>query len=409
MKLSKNLTSLVSLQWFQYISAFVVMPHLISSLGHSNYGELIISQAWAALLYVIVEYGFSIIGVSEVARLKNNKNETSKIFFNVTLARVIIFLFIYLLVALVFLSDNYNFDIFVIVAISAFGVAINAQWFFLGKQESHHIIKWTLIIKIICLFLNFVFVKVENDIYIAAIIYSAGYILPAIYTIYVVVRDKKIAKIHLDYKEVFSFFLKATPFLLGRFSNIGVNQLTIIASGYILSASNVTLLSVVMKVIQVGVMVYAPVQQHLLAKMSNSYSIDLALRYVKICMLISAFQLLIIYYASPYLSIFLLGEKVKLFSDILVLCSVIIPISVLHMFIGAPILIPINESVRFNKSVVIYFITHLLIIALLCSFSKDVGVLAYSLVCLPLSKLIGFLIRLLYLYPVIGMFRSNVK
>jgi O-antigen/teichoic acid export membrane protein len=408
MKFNKNLSSLIIIQWFQYIAAFVLMPHLISSLGISSYGYLVIAQAWAAFIAVIVEYGFSIIGVSELSKFKKNRKIVKNIFWSVIFCRLLIFIAIYSVIVLLYFLKQFDLNfgaIFCIVSFSAFGVALNAQWFFLGRQESHHIVKWSLLIKVVLLLSNFILITDESDILLAAVLYSLSSIIPAIYTFFSAIIEKKIGSPKNCFKYSVSFFLKATPFLIGRFANIGVNQVTIIASGLMFSSSNIAILSVSMKVIQVSTMIYAPLQQHLLAKMSDVFSLFILKKYILFCLIISVFQMLAIYLIAPYLSDFLLNRIDLVFIDILRYSSVTFPLSVFYMLIGAPVMIPLGENHKFNKSVFISFVIHVMIVSsfyVISGYSVEISLFIYSVFVFPISKFLALVLRGYYLRTIKG-------
>lgn len=402
-KVNKNLTSLVSLQWAQYLAAFILLPHLISVLGSGLYGDLIIAQAWCAIVIVIVEYGFSITGVAHVGKNKDSPEKLAKLFWAVTLVRLtiasVLLLPLIILVKVGMLADVFGL-IFLITATSAVGVALNTQWYFLGKQKVQEIVKWSLLIKLLILLSNFVFVQEERDVYIAATLFSLSYILPAIYSFVSALRRPEITSFQFNLKACKCLFLEATPFLFGRFANIGVNQLTLIVSGFVLSNHMITILAVLMKVMQVGTMVYAPLQQHLLSKMSRKFSYSEFRKFTLICLFIAGVQVVIFYLVAPYLSLFLLKEKNEQFIEIARIVSVMFPIGVLYMMSGAPLMIPLNGNKEFNQGVMIAFFMHVFLLGgvyLASMNGVDISLLIYSVITLPLSKLLSLMIRSIFL------------
>lgn len=403
---NKSLSSLIILQWFQYIAALILMPHLIGSLGLDSYGNVLLAQAWTAILIVLVEYGFSVYGVSEMGKVNGELKKSRYIFWHITIARLFIFLLTYLAILILyyfnFFSESFGY-IFLVISISGLGAALSGHWYFLATQKANLIVKYSVLIKTSLLLSNFVFVTNSDDLHIALILYVLSYLLPGVYTLYVAVVFEKMGQPVVRIKEAILLFNRATPFLFARVANIGINQITLIISGFIFQAASVTILAVAIRVIQVCTMVYAPIQQHLLAKMSNKFSLVDVKAYLLACTLISICQIVIFYFLLPYISIFVLDVRDEQFIDIGNYSSIIFPLSVIYMLLGAPLMVSIGKNKEFNQSVILGFIMHLIILGVVYfafEFGYSITLTLYAILALPFSKFCSLLIRFSYLFSI---------
>jgi O-antigen/teichoic acid export membrane protein len=408
-KFNKNLSSLFLLQWAQYGFALALIPYLLRTLGENNYGLLVVAQSWSALFFVIVEYGFSIFAISEIAKIKEDKGGLNQLFWEVTFLKFLIFLILFLILGTLYFLDVYPsaVGLFLIIALSGgLGVAFDSQWLYLGLQKSNEAIKWVLPIRLTILAGNFLFVKDEADALFAIILYALSYMIPGVAIFIRAVYSGVVGFPVVSRSSCIKLFLDGSPFLLGRFSSLGMPQFTILFSSLIYQASSVALIAVMVKIVQVGTMVYAPIQQHLLAKMSSSFSLFIVKKYLYICIFLSLIEVFLLNSLGPFISNFLIGNLNVKFIELLEIGVLVIPLASVYMLVGAPLMLPNKGALEFNKSVYLAFLSHILLL-IICYSIDGLSLFWFVVMMFPLSKLLALIIRIFYLFLLKGKLNES--
>jgi len=109
------------------------------------------------------------------------------------------------------------------------------------------------------------------------------------------------------------------------------------------------------------------------------------------------------YLFSDLISIILLGEINGIFKNLFYVIIPIIPISILYVMLGAPLLLARGYKKEFNLSIIYGFVIHLLLLAILYYyFTINSDLQSYILILfaisLVFSKFIVLLIRIYYVY-----------
>lgn len=119
-----------------YLFPFITLPIITRSLGVTQFGVLSIFLALQQYFIMLVEYGFTLTGSRDIARVKI-KSEEQKIISEVVACRLIIFLMsAILLYAIYLLSPIYKSSIcYIIVVISVMSSVFNQTHFFIGKEK----------------------------------------------------------------------------------------------------------------------------------------------------------------------------------------------------------------------------------------------------------------------------------
>ncbi|MDD2055957.1 oligosaccharide flippase family protein [Pseudomonas sp. GD03860] len=129
-----NAIYLIMVQGMNYLVPLFLMFHLIKYLGVSGFGEY--AFWYSVLLYVqaIVEYGFSFSGTREVATANNDSGRLSNIFFQVTVAKLLM-AFVVLFVALFCLILNIVPITAIFAVLAGIALALIPNWYFQGLQK----------------------------------------------------------------------------------------------------------------------------------------------------------------------------------------------------------------------------------------------------------------------------------
>ena len=141
----------------------LIYPILTRIIGLENFGKVMVANALAILLGILVNYGTLQTTIKDIAILKTNNKLLSEIFCNTLAIRFIIFTvvsFILLLFAN-FIKEDYL--LYILILPLVFAEVINPMFFFLGIERLTILNITNLVSKVITLGLIVLFVKSGAD------------------------------------------------------------------------------------------------------------------------------------------------------------------------------------------------------------------------------------------------------
>ncbi|MCU6356699.1 oligosaccharide flippase family protein, partial [Morganella morganii] len=236
--LIKNSFSLLGMQGINYLIPLLTLPYLTRTLGFYNYGLL--NTAISIVLYVIlfIDFGFNFSATRDIANNRNNKEKIKKIYNCVIASKIIIFLPCLLtIITAIILSPKSNILFLIILMLPQIIYAvIFPTWLYQGLEKLSFISICTIISKLSLLPLLLLFVKKNDDIYVAGIILSWVYLIPLFfnflyikkYVPYITIIKINIRDILITLRDSFTIFLGSisislytlsTPIILSMVNN----------------------------------------------------------------------------------------------------------------------------------------------------------------------------------------------
>ena len=150
----------------------VTFPYISRILLPEEIGRVIYVQSITNYFLLFINLGIPLYGIREIAKVRNNKLEKSKVFLEIFFLNMITTIF-GLIVYLCFYSLNIiknDKEIFLIFSIVLLFNFLSVDWFFQGIEDYKYITIRTVSIKILSTLFLFIFVKKNSDIYIYSII-----------------------------------------------------------------------------------------------------------------------------------------------------------------------------------------------------------------------------------------------
>lgn len=144
---------------------------------HANgVGEVAYAQNIEAYFVTIAMLGIPNYGVREIAKYKENDEETNKVFCELTSINIISTTICIVLYNILISYCNWgnNKALMYAVEIELIFNYLNVDWFYQGKEEFEYIAKRSLVVKIMSLVAIYILVKDENDIVVYALIYAVA-------------------------------------------------------------------------------------------------------------------------------------------------------------------------------------------------------------------------------------------
>ena len=198
-RLFSNFLSLSILQWVNYVLPLVTFPYLIRVLGVEMFGLLALATALISYFNVVVDYGFNLTAVHDIATYSNSRKKVEEIFCTVITIKLILIAVSFLtLLLIVFTFEVFsnNWEVYLLTFGIVVGQAISPIWFFQGMEKMKYIAYINVFTKVIFTVCIFLFVKHEGDYHLVPTFVSFGYIVAGLLSM-VVVRIKFNIKFHL--------------------------------------------------------------------------------------------------------------------------------------------------------------------------------------------------------------------
>ncbi len=178
------------------IFPLITFPYISRILLPEGIGRVAFVQSVNNYFLLFINLGIPLYGIREIARVRNDKLEKSKVFSEILILNMlttiigIIFYFIFYQLNII-TNDKEIFLIFSTVLLFNF---LSVDWFFQGIEDYKYITIRTIIIKIISFIFLIIFVKEKSDIYKYAIIVVFSLIGSNFFNI---IRALKLVKLEL--------------------------------------------------------------------------------------------------------------------------------------------------------------------------------------------------------------------
>lgn len=157
----------------------VVFPYITRVLGVGGIGEYSYYNSIIGYMALFSNFGISIVGVREIGKVKNSREEYSKVFFNLAFAS----LFFTFLSYLILFSISYfggilpNKKLLLATGMLLLSTSLGCEWFFVGLEKQKFLLIRNFLIKVVCVILIFVYVKNESHLLRYAFIMMLSYLV----------------------------------------------------------------------------------------------------------------------------------------------------------------------------------------------------------------------------------------
>ncbi|WP_139956322.1 oligosaccharide flippase family protein [Flavicella sediminum] len=213
----ENTISLFSLKGIDLGLTIFLIPYLILKVGIDNYGHYVFVMSIVYFLLNILNYGFNLTAVRDLAKNKKNALKVNDIFNEVITVKLYLFIVIYsvFLVLIIFLPTTYELrSIYLVGSFLLISDLFSVRWLFLGVEKMKYITLINLSGGIIYVFLVINFINVEADFEKIPLCEAVGTGMVSIISFVWVVRKRKIRirlisidKVLIYLKTYFSSFI----------------------------------------------------------------------------------------------------------------------------------------------------------------------------------------------------------
>ena len=388
--------------WY-YIQQFVTLsmsiitaPYLSRVLGSNNMGIFSFTFSNAHFLYVFAQLGTLSYGVREIALARDDKEKTSKTFWEIELLTVITSLTA-IIIFLIFISFQKQYQFYYILWILfILAVTFDISWFYAGIEHFDETLIRNIVFRILGIISIYVFIKKPEDLYIYIIIYALMYLLPnmSMWTSlrkYISPVNFKTLNILKHLKETFIYFVPAitsSVYVILDKSMLGFLIEDKRENGYYDAAS---------KIVKFGEAISSIVITRVFEPKANYFykegsidkikkSINLSLDFTMFASIGFVFGIFAI--ADDFVPIFFGNDFIKT-ALLLKIMPLLVVITSITFVIEYEYLIPAGKRNKINKFVIMGAISNLILNFILIRKFASVGAVIASIVA-ELIVMIGF-------------------
>lgn len=371
MKLLKNYFYSMIYQVINLLTPLLTLPYLAKNLGKENLGNFAFVNSILQYFLIFTTLGISIYGNREIAKVKENKEKRSIVFFELCKIKSIAGIFVlsvYFFYVVYFIKSLELKLIYCVMSGYIFSNIIDISWFYMGIEQFKKIAKRQFLIKISLLILIFLLIRNRSDLllYIWIVV-----ILEIASQIYMWINlDKEIeykffhnTKMLSHLTSLFSLFL---PIMITTFYT---NMDKIFIGNYI-NKEEVAIYDVSLKIITILITLVNSMTPVMISRISNSLRDEKAtqkyiynsFKYLSLVAFPMTFGLMAI---SKELIILFLGIEFEKSGIVLSLLSFMIVANVVGSIFVNYIMIPFGKEKIYQKVVYIMAIIYLLLDILL--------------------------------------------
>jgi len=216
----------------------IILPYLISTVGKNNYGLYAFAFSLIVYLMNIVQFGFSLSAVREVASNRDNKNELNYIFSKVLCVKFILIILCFILLNILLFAVPIFYEnkiLYYSSFLMVLGDLMFCSWFFQGIEKMKFITFINFISKLSYLVLVVIVIKSPEDYIYIPICQSIGFIFSGGFALYVIFKVEKVKFYFVRYCDIISTFKESfssfiTLIIPTLYSNTSMFLLGIFAS-----------------------------------------------------------------------------------------------------------------------------------------------------------------------------------
>lgn len=398
MNLRQNVFYGAIIQGANYIFPLITIPLLTRNMSISDYGLIGIGMGLVSFSNIILDYGFSIYGVRNIAIKKSRENIKELYSISIVIKLFIWFFIVLLCFFLVQPQINMPLSVMFIYLLAALLLSIQPVWIFQGLENISIITKAVIFAKstyLLMIIMLFIFgdikpLNVASSFFISQlfsfIIYS--YILKKDFSIYIVkVKIKKIKFIMYDCWGYFSSRLFVSTYTAGNVIILGFFISSKLIAPYVLA-------ELIYRILQ---SFFSPINQVLLPYITREKSLK---KFKKIFFLNFSLAVIIfmfLYFISPIIITSIFGDEyldtVKYLKFFLIIFLVNIPCAMA----GYPLFSIINNTNIVNKTNIFGGIIFLLFLSYfgIVMGTRDAYFMCYSIL---MTEVFVCLLRVIVFY-----------
>ncbi|APX71958.1 oligosaccharide flippase family protein [Companilactobacillus allii] len=385
-----------SYQVLLVILPLATVPIISKALGPSGIGIYNYVSSIVAYFVLVAGLGLSNYGVREIAVVRDNRYERSKMFWELQFFNLFFSGFTFI-VYIIFSFFSSNSTLYIIQSLTIIGTIFDISWFFGGVEDFKLITIRNFIIKLASFLAIVLLIHSKSDLYIYFLIQSVSNLLSEM-SLWVSIK-KYIDWVPVTAREVYSHLKNALEFFIAKVAMTLYQNLTKTILGIMTSMSvvgyysnSLTLVILSGSIINALNTVMIPRMSNLMNKKEDTIKIlEKTIHFQLFVTIMTSFAIISI---SNSLVPWFFGVKFLEIRKIIPLLTPMLVFQSLQMSIAAQYLIPMNKMKGYNISVlfgaIASIISNIILIPVFQIYGAVVGItIGYMVICfLRISELV---------------------
>ncbi|MBR5523666.1 MAG: flippase [Clostridia bacterium] len=162
--LRKNYIYNVSIQIVSLLTPLITAPYLSRILGEDGVGTYSYVHSIATYFALFAALGMSSYGLREVSRVRDNRVQSSRLFWELTVIRIVNTLLSFLIYVGFIWAIGGDWKVYLATGFTILAVGADCTWYFQAMENFKSLMLRNLLIKLLSVVLIFVFVHTADDV-----------------------------------------------------------------------------------------------------------------------------------------------------------------------------------------------------------------------------------------------------
>ena len=372
----------------------MTLPYLGRVLGAEHYGVVLMVIAVMQYLFVICDYGFNLSATRDIAIYREDKEKINEIFSSIFYIKFVLVLLSFAILTFCVFSIN-GLNEHKTAYFLGFGIVIgqvlNPVWLFQGMEKMKYMTWVNIIAKGTFTALIFVFIRVEEDYLKVPLLYSLGFLIGGLFSMYFAFKFFKIKWIKPNLYVIKNMVKHSTQYFLSRSAATLYTTSNTIVAGLALGNYYAGIFGAAEKLFMAMTVIYNPLGDALYPYMAKNRNIKLYKRIFIMVMVLNTLVATLMFIYSDQIVLLIFGEEFRESIKIFELFCLLVLIFVPTVMLGYPFLGALGKEKHANYSVVFASLIHLVLLAVLFN-SLTIYKILYLLI---FTQTIVFVVRLI--------------
>jgi len=350
-----NLSYMTILKVFILVLPLISYPYLIRIVGGENFGTAIYSLSIIAFFRIIVQFGFNMSAVKNVAENTENKKKLSIIVSSVLILQfifyVIGFIILYLMIQFIPQIQEHT-ELLYYAYLLPLCDMLSLVWFFQGIEKMKYITIINVIGGLIGLAFIFIFIQEREDYIYIPLLQAISLLSGSIYSLWLVFQEEKISFIIPKKSDLLFYLKESTPFFISRSSAVFNTETNTLLLASFVSMSAVAYYDLAKKIIIVFQMPNSIINQVIYPNIAKTKNKILAKKIFYIRISIAFILMIVVYLFGEYFVSFLGGANMLETVEILNIFSIMLFLTAISYYTGSTLLVSFGYASKFNISVI---------------------------------------------------------
>lgn len=175
--LKKNIFLSTLFQILKIVTPFITAPYVSRVLGVGNIGIYSYTNSYSMYFTLFAGLGTASYGTREIARMRNDKDKRSQLFWEIEILSVCTTIVSILAWGVFTLLNTKYRGLYLVLTFNLVAVMFDISWFYAGIERFQYTVGWNSLFKVLTTVLLFIVVKKPTDLLIYAFLMSFQLVL----------------------------------------------------------------------------------------------------------------------------------------------------------------------------------------------------------------------------------------